>query len=152
MTVAACCLATTVSVEGLRALLEGSGGRGSYRDDHPWLVARDLWRASREAGDRVGIVFASGSPLRLSHWGWVETLEVLELHRSSWATACAFTPLEPVNPIFQEVDSLFLQPTAERLQRERVEDIARHRYPLSMAELHPYAICETPPFMLTGHD
>lgn len=140
------CLCTTVSAEALRALLESSG-RGTYRDDQPWLVARKLLTRCQEQRQRLPIVFASGAPARFSHWSFVEELEVLELHRSSWATACTFSRLAPVNPIFTELDSLFLQPTAERLERERTEGIPTHRYPLTAAELHPYAICETPPFI-----
>lgn len=146
MTISPLCVCTTVSARGLEALLESSG-RGTYRSEHPWLVARRLWREGASAGQRLPIVFATESPLALSHWAFLEEIEVLELHRSSWATACSFTPLTPVNPIFTDIDSLFLQSTAERLERERVEGIHQHRYPLTAAELHPYAICETPPFM-----
>lgn len=146
MLISPVCLCTTVSAEALRALLEG-GGRGTYRDEHPWLVARDLLARCEASQQRLPIVFATGRPLAHSHWAFVESLEVLELHRSSWATACTFSRLAPVNPIFQEIDSVFLQPTAERLERERAEGIPQHRYPLTAAELHPYAICETPAFI-----
>jgi hypothetical protein len=141
------CLCTTVSEKALQALLEASG-RGTYRDTHPWLVAADLLRLAEAAGQRLPVLFAAGRPLQFSHWGFVETLAVVELHRATWETACTFTPLKPVNPIFQEIDSLFLQPTAEQLTRERLEDIHQHRYPVTEAELHPYAICETPAFIV----
>jgi hypothetical protein len=147
MNIDPCCICTTVSDKALRALLEASG-RGTYRDDQPWLVARDLLIAGEAAGRQLPILFAVGQPSRFSHWGFIETLQVVELHRATWETACTFTPLKPVNPIFEAIDSLFLKPTAEQLDRERLEGIPQHRYPLTEAELHPYAICETPAFIL----
>lgn len=147
MNIAPYCLCAVVSDKALAALLEASG-RGTYRDDHPWLVAADLVAEARRRDERMPILFAAGKPARFSHWGFVESLEVLELHRSSWTTACAFTPLKPVNPIFEAVDSVFLKPAAEQLERERREGIHAHRYALTEAELRPYAICETPAFVL----
>jgi hypothetical protein len=141
------CLCTTVSDKALKVLLEASG-RGTYRDTHPWLVARDLLRQAEAAGARLPVLFAAGRPLLFSHWGFVESLAVVELHRATWETACTFTPLKPVNPIFCDIDSLFLKPTAEQLARERLESIHQHRYPVTEAELHPYAICETPAFIV----
>jgi hypothetical protein len=140
------CLCTTVSEKALAALLEASG-RGTYRDSHPWLVAADLLRQAETEGRRLPVLFAAGQPLHFSHWGFVETLAVVELHRATWETACTFTPLKPVNPIFQDIDSVFLKPTAEQLARERLEHIHQHRYPVTPAELHPYAIGETPAFI-----
>lgn len=140
------CLCTTVSEQALKALLEASG-RGTYRDTHPWLVAAELLRASEAAGQRLPLLFATGRPLEFSHWGFVESLAVIELHRATWETACTFTPLKRVNPIFEQLDSVFLKPTAEQLARERLESIHQHRYPVTEAELHPYAICETPAFI-----
>lgn len=147
MSIAPYCLCTVVSDKALQGLLEASG-RGTYRDDHPWLVANDLLTACQAAGQRLPLLFAAGNGPTFSHWGFVERLEVLELHRSSWSTACGFSALHPVNPIFEAIDSLFLKPTAEQLERERREGIHQHRYPLTLAELRPYAICETPPFIL----
>jgi hypothetical protein len=141
------CLCTTVSEKALKVLLEASG-RGTYRDDHPWLIAADLLRDAEAAEQPLPVLFAAGQPLRFSHWGFVETLTVVELHRATWETACKFTPLKAVNPIFEEIDSVFLKPTAEQLARERREGIHQHRYPVTLAELHPYAICETPAFIV----
>lgn len=147
MSIAPYCICATVSEKGLQALLEVSG-RGTYRDDHPWLVARDLLTEAGQAGARLPILFATGSPSRFSHWGFIESLEVVELHRSTWETACGFTPLKPVNPIFEAIDSVFLKPTAEQLARERLEEIPHHRYPVTEGELRPYAVGETPAFIL----
>lgn len=147
MTVAACCICTTVAGKALQALLEASG-RGTYRDDAPWLVARDLLDDSNRDGLRLPILFAAGQPSRFSHWGFIESLEVVELHRATWETACRFTPLKAVNPIFESIDSVFLKPTAEQLTRERLEGVPQHRYPVTEAELRPYAIGETPAFIL----
>lgn len=141
------CICTTVSAKALSGLLE-AGGRGTYRDDHPWLVARDLLTVAGGEDARLPILFASGHPAQFSHWGFIESLEVVELHRATWETACRFSPLKAVNPIFEAIDSLFLKPSAEQIDRERLEGIHQHRYPLTEAELHPYGICETPAFIL----
>ncbi len=141
------CICTTVSEAALQALLE-SGGRGSYRDNHPWLVAREFLERAEAAGERLPVLFAVGAPPRFSHWGFVESLEVVELHRATWETVCTFSALKPVNPIFEAIDSLFLKPSEEQRAREQREAIHQHRYPLTVAELHPYAICETPAFVL----
>jgi len=140
------CVATTVSSEALKVLLESSG-EGKYRDTHPWLAALDLLDAARSADAMLPVLFASGQPSRFSHWGCVTDLAVVELHRATWETVLSFTPLEPVNPIWVELDSVVLKPTAEQLDREVRENIHRHRYPVNEGEIHPYAICETPAFI-----
>lgn len=146
MEIAPYCIAAPVSGKALQALLEASG-RGTYRDSQPWLVARELLERCHAAGMRLPILFAAGSPARFSHWGFIERLDVVELHRATWETACAFTPLKAVHPIFEDIDSVFLKPTEEQSSRERLEGIAQHRYPVTEAELRPYAICETPAFI-----
>jgi hypothetical protein len=147
MSAYAYCICTSVSEKALQALLE-VGGKGSFRDDHPWLVAQDLLRHAEDLGQRLPVLFAVGMPARLSHWGFVDTLAVVELHRATWETVCSFAELHPVNPIWTNLDSVFLKPGEEQLKRERLEAIRQHRYPLTNAELHPYAICETPAFIL----
>ncbi|MGE0622692.1 MAG: hypothetical protein AB7I04_24015 [Pseudomonadales bacterium] len=140
------CLCTTVSAKALSALLE-SHGQGKYRDTHPWLVALDLLDVARAAGQRLPVLFATGQPSTFSHWGYVEDLAVVELHRATWETVLSFSPLVPVNPIWTDLDSVLLKPTAEQLEREVREGIHKHRYPVTEGEIHPYAICETPAFV-----
>ncbi len=140
------CLCTTVSGEALKALLEASG-EGKYRDTHPWLVALDMLDAARAARERLAVLFASGQPSAFTHWGFVEDLAVVELHRATWESVLSFTPLAPVNPIWTDLDSLLLKPSGEQLEREAREGIHQHRYPVTEGEIHPYAICETPAFI-----
>ena len=144
------CVCTTVAAKSLQALLEASG-RGRYRDDHPWLVARELLVAANDLDEQVPILFATiGSPTEFSHWGFLQAIEVVELHRGQWETYCTFTPLHPVNAIWSSLDSVFLKPSGEQLRREELEQIHQHRYALSEGEVHPYAICETPAFILAA--
>ena len=143
------CVATTVSGEGLKVLLESSG-QGKYRDTHMWLAALDMLDAARAAEQELPILFATGQPSAFSHWGFVTDLAVVELHRATWETVLAFTPLTPVNPIWVDLDSVLLKPTAEQLDREVREGIHQHRYPVTEGEIHPYAICETPAFIGQG--
>jgi len=141
------CICTSFSEKALSSLLE-AGGRGKYRDDHPWIVAKMLWDQAREAGQQLPVLFAVGQPGTFSHWAFIERLTVVELHRATWETECGFSALAPVNPIWTTLDSVFLKPSDEQLSRERLEGIRQHRYALTSAELHPYAICETPAFIL----
>lgn len=141
------CLCAVVSDKALAALLE-AGAQGTYRDTHPWLVAERLLADSRDRGQRLPVLFAAGRPAQFSHWGFVEALQVVELHRATWESALSFTTLKPVNPIFEAVDSVFVKPSGEQLDRERLEGIHQHRQALTEPELHPYAICETPAFIL----
>ena len=143
------CICTTVGEKALTVLLENTGS-GSYKDTHPWLVALEMLDAARATDARLPILFATGQPSAFSHWGFIEDLAVVELHRATWETVCDFSALKPVNPIWTELDSVFLKPSGEQLKRESVEAIHQHRYPLTEGEIHPYAICETPPFVV--HD
>ena len=141
------CICTTVSTKALKVLLEGSG-QGSYKDTHPWMVAADFLERATAAGQRLPILFASGQPSEFSHWGYIEDIAVVELHRATFESVCDFSPLQSVNPIWLSLDSVFLKPSEEQLQREAREGIHQHRYPVTEAEIHPYAICETPAFIL----
>ena len=141
------CICTTVASKALTALLESSG-RGSFRDEHPWLVAKELLEVARSRDEALPVLFATDTPSVFSHWGYVESIDVVELHRAHWETRCAFTPLQPVNPIWHGIDSVFLKPSPEQLRREELEGIHQHRYALTEGEIHPYAICETPAFIL----
>lgn len=146
MPVAACCICTVVAAKALSGLLEASG-QGVYRDDHPWLVARERLIDARERGERLAVMFAVDQPLRFSHWAFVKSIDVRELHKGAWETRCAFEPLQPVNPIWEAIDSVALAPSAEQLHREKVEPVRKHRQLLDAGLIHPYALCETPAFI-----
>lgn len=149
------CICTVVAAQALKSLLEaaqelgGSGpaGQGIYRDSHPWLVARELLDQATSRGERMPVMFAVDAPLRFSHWAHVRAIEVQELHKGTWETRCAFEPLEPVNPIWEPLDSVVLAPSAEQRHRERIEPIKKHRQLLDAGLIHPYAVCETPAFI-----
>ena len=99
------------------------------------------------AGEREGPAPRGNGPLRFSHWAHVRSIEVHELHKGAWETRCAFAPLEPVNPIWEPLDSVVLAPSAEQCHRERVEPIKKHRQLLDANLIRPYAVCETPAFI-----
>ena len=149
------CICTVVAAQALKSLLEaahelggpGPAGQGIYRDSHPWLVARELFDQATSRGERMPVMFAVDAPLRFSHWAHVRAIEVQELHKGAWETRCAFEPLEPVNPIWEPLDSVVLAPSAEQRHRERIEPIKKHRQLLDAGLIHPYAVCETPAFI-----
>ena len=147
MNAAPWCIAAVVSEKAIIGLLEG-GGAGLYKDSHPWLVAKDLSESVIAADQALPIVFATGQPLAFAHWSLIERIDVVELHTGKWETACRFGALKPMNPIFSELGSVFLKPAGEQLERERREALGQHRTALDETHIHPYAICETPAFIL----
>jgi hypothetical protein len=55
-----------------------------------------------------------------------------------------------MHPIWRDIDSVALKPAAEQLERERREGLHQHRFHLSSRLIRPYAICETPAFLLAS--
>lgn len=140
------CIVVTVSAKALAAILE-NGGRGSYRDDRPWLIAAEMLRAARDQHEVLPLILATGSPLELTHWAAIRDVDVDELRKGSWASRCDFDDLRSVSPIFTALDSLMLKPGDDALRRERLEDVRPWRHALDERHIRPYAICETPAFI-----
>ncbi len=144
------CIATIVTHKAIDAMLEGSG-QGSYRDDHPWLVAQKIFTQASQADVALPILFASKADdghAHMSHWAWIDDIEVVELHRGQWESRCRFGVLKPMNPIWADIDSIFIKPSQEQLDRESLEGVRVYRTALDEHHIHPYAICETPQFII----
>jgi hypothetical protein len=139
-------IATCVSADALAAFLE-AGRQGTLRAEHPWLVAAELLQAAQAAGARLPLLLATEKPLELRQWAWITRIDVIELRRGRWETACDFRDLAPMNPIWSELDSVLVKPGDDELRRERVEGIRQHRIALDAQRIHPYGICETPAFI-----
>jgi hypothetical protein len=142
------CLVTAVPEKSLAALLD-AGGSGTYRDTHPWLIAREMKQEADEAQQTLVLLIASRLPLEITHWTTVLRIDVVELHRGTWETACDFGVLAAVPEIWSSLDSLMLKPGDDQLRREALEPIRKHRQLLDEKHLLPYAIVETPPFLVT---
>jgi hypothetical protein len=140
------CLVTAVAEKSLAALLD-AGGAGTYHDAHPWLIAREIKAAADASGETLVLLIASRHPLEITHWTPIARIDVIELHRGAWETACDFGALAPVPEIWAALDSLILKPGDDQLRRERLEPIRQHRQLLDEKHLLPYAICETPAFV-----
>ena len=140
------CIAVTVSAKALTAILD-NGGRGAYRDHHPWLIAEELLQAAQDQGAVLALILASGSPLELVHWAAIREIDVEEFHKGSWESRCHFDALHPVSPIFTALDSLMLKPGDDALRREQLEGVRPWRHALDERHIRPYAICETPAFI-----
>ncbi len=143
------CIATVVTEKAVEAMLEVSG-TGSYRDEHPWLVAAQMLTEAQALGRELPILFATtsaGHGMHFSHWSVIRAIDVVELHRGQWESRCSFDRLQPFNPIWEAVDSVFVKPSQEQLERERLEHIKVSRQSLDEHHIHPYAICETPVFI-----
>jgi hypothetical protein len=140
------CIATCVSADALSAFLE-AGRNGTLRDEHPWLIAAELLQAARVAGARVPLLLATEKPLEFRQWAYIERIDVVEIRRGSWESACEFRELTAMNPIWNDIDSVLLKPGDDQLRRERLEPIRIHRFVLDAQQIHPYAVCETPAFI-----
>lgn len=138
------CIATVVTQNAIDAMLE-AGGKGSYRDAHPWLIAQEILRTRQP----LPILFAvqGDAPMHFSHWSMIKDIDVVELHRGQWESRCHFDVLQPINMIWEAIDSVFLLPGQVQLERELREDIRVRRAALDEHSIHPYAVCETPPFI-----
>jgi len=144
------CIATVVTDKAIDSMLE-AGGDGTYKDTHPWLLALDMFDAATQAGELVPILFASmhdDGRVTFTHWSTIDDLSVVELHRATWDTRCHFKSLYPMNPIFEPIDSIFIKASFEQMERERREGIRVSRKALDENHIHPYAICETPVFVM----
>ena len=143
------CIATIVTEKAIAALLEG-GGAGSYRDTSPWIVAKRLVEDAAAQEARVPIVLASKpetGPALFSHWAYITNIDVVELHRGQWESRVHFSKLQPINPIWEPIDSLFIKASSEQMAREQLEGLAVSRHSLDEHHIHPYAICESPAFV-----
>ena len=152
--VAPYCLATIVDPKGLAALLESArdaGTESSYTDSHPWKVAHRLLDRATALELSVPLLLAVEGALdasaTLSHWALISGIEIVELSGKRYTSRIGFGALEPVPAIFEPLDSLFLKPPSEQLEREYLEGIRSHRQALSETYIRPYAVCETPGFI-----
>ena len=143
------CIATIVTDKAIAAMLEGSGS-GHYTDESPWLIAREMLQVASRDNQLLPILFANkgqDSQAFFSHWSDIQDIDVDELHRGQWLTRCSFSQLQPFNPIFEAIDSVFLKASAEQMAREEQEGIRVYRQALDEYHIHPYALCETPAFI-----
>ena len=139
------CICCVVTEKALDAILDNAGA-GTYRDEHPWLVAKELLAEAKGVELDLPLLFATGDPLEFRHWTIIESIGIFD-HRGGFETRCSFRQLAPVNPIWTPLDSVALMPSAELRHREEVEPIRMHRQQLDESLIRPYAICETPAFI-----
>ncbi len=154
------CFATVVLDKALESLL-ASGAAARIKDEHPWLVAqRDFLRA-QDRQLRVPLLLArqlstrrqamthdaTSQQCEFSHWGYIRSIDVLELSGKRYLTEVRLGPLSEVSPLFAALDSVCVKPSEEQLLREKVEFVRTQRVPLTEQCLRPYAICESPGFI-----
>lgn len=140
------CLAVAVNGSALERLL-AEGDVGGYRDSHPWYVAAELLDTAKAQGQAFYLLLAAGSPLRLSHWAEVTGIEV-HRYASNRETRLSIGATGQVSPLFEELESVTLAPSAWQLEREQQEGLRVRRVHLDSQWIRPYAICETPAFLL----
>ncbi len=146
MTFADFAFATTVEAKSVESLLEVNVG-GRYRTVHPWYIAQEMLLAAQDEGLSVALLVATGEPGLFTHFTTIDQINVKRYTSGGTETELAFSPLVEINPIWEALDSVFLLPSAERVKRETVEQLRPARQAVTAHDLHPYAICESPPFL-----
>lgn len=141
-------LVTSIRKPSLDTMLEVSKA-GQIQSDHPWLVAQQLLEEAEQTHHFLPIllVVSDGSDLKLSHWGGVEHITLLQLSAGRWESRCRIRSLSEIHPIWCSLDSLHHKPSEEQLRRERDEGVRTVRWPLQASHIQPYGICETPAFI-----
>lgn len=147
--VAAYCLAAVVSEKAIKVVTD-NGGRGSYRDENPWLVAADWVADAQSRGEAVAMLLAAEDGERWLGWAWISDLTVVGLTAGRFDSRCEFTGLQLPSPIFEALDSVLLWPSEQRLEREAREGLSVLREHVKVADLHPYGICETPEYIIAA--
>ena len=150
MSISPHCIVVLVTQRAIESMLETSG-QGFYRDTHPWIVASQLMEHAQLEQSQLPIIFASvsdGQDAAYSHWSIIEKIDLLSLTSNRWESRCEFGALREVNPIWQDIDSVVHKASEVQLQREQLEGIRTLRLPLQETQIHPYAVCETPAFIL----
>ena len=141
------CVATTVEAKALQMILDGPASSGSFTQPHPWILAREeLMRAHARERDMV-VLFATTDTNEFSHWAAITEIEVREYQGSTSESIVHFGELQPIGEIWASLDAVFLKPSAEQLRREELEQVRPARTPLDAHYIHPYALCEAPPFL-----
>ncbi|MEZ5597697.1 MAG: hypothetical protein R3E84_15135 [Pseudomonadales bacterium] len=143
------CLATVTTAKAIDSLKENADA-GGYRDAHPWIVGRELWMQARDAGLRMPLLLAvqNGNRIGFSHYAWLTEIAVLSRQLGGHESVCRFEGLKPMHPIWEAIDSVTLQPTPAQVRREELEGLHQFRFHLTPQLLRPYAICETPAFLM----
>ena len=142
-------IATIVTTKAIEAMLEADA-EGIYKDEHPWLIAKELFEHARSINQDLPIMFACKDPNKrseFSHWSTIQDINVIELHKGKWASRVHFGQLSQFNAIWSEIDSIILKTSQEQMDRENKEGIRIQRNLLDENHIHPYAICETPAFI-----
>lgn len=142
------CLATHIDGRALERIL-AEGRIGGYRDTHPWYVGADLLAQAQGCDQTLVLLLASGRPPQFTHWAVIEDIEVHRL-ASTRETRLVLGALDTVSSLFAELESVTLAPSELQLRREQEENLRPRRVHLDPQWLHPYAICETPPFISVG--
>lgn len=140
------CFVTVTDQKALDAVHESGTSNGSFRDRHPWLVAHELLQLANENEELVPLLFVVEPDLKLKDWAIVRDIDVATYSGQAYKSHCSFELLRPVNPIFEELNSLVLLPSKEQIHREKLEPVRKYRQHLDELHVFPYAICETPAF------
>lgn len=141
------CVATTVDAKALRMILDTPTSGGSFTQPHPWILAREEHMRARSLERDMVVLFATSESPELSHWAPITEIEVREYQGSDAESIVHFGELQEIGEIWRSLDSVFLKPSAEQLRREELEAVRPTRTSLNAHHIHPYALCEAPPFL-----
>ena len=75
--------------------------QGNYKDEHPWLIAKELFEHASSINQVLPIMFAckdSSKNSEFSHWSAIQDISVMELHKGKWSSKVQFGQLSKFNP------------------------------------------------------
>lgn len=141
------CIAAVVADKALDGIRDNAG-QGIYADDHPWWLASDVTNAAAADDERVILLLASEDKDEWLGWALIRILSVVDLSAGGFRSQCQFEKLTLMPEIFRDLDSVYLLPAEHQLQREQREGLAAHRQGVTRRDLHPYALCLKPDFIV----
>lgn len=120
------CIYTIKHSDDLRATL-ANGGRDTYRERKKWVRAKQLLDEAKRAGKRLPVIFAPAEGT---------------FHLFAWALLDEVLPDETSSYTFSELQLFDPQPHKSTLRK------ASDGEPLDEWFIRPYAICQTPNYLI----
>ena len=144
------CIATLLNRATLDSILDQSN-LAKIKDSHPWVVAKRVTESAHLSNQACPLLIGSldeNSEQKLSHVAIIQSIELQKRSTSALFTEVEIRDIREINPIWEDLDSIALKPSFEQIERENEEGLRTFRYHLDSRTIVPYAICETPAFLM----
>ena len=144
------CIATLLNRATLDSILDQSD-LAKIKDSHPWVVAKRITELAHSNNQSCPLLIGSldeNNEQKLTHTAIIQSIEIQNRSTSALFTEIEIKDIRVINPIWENLDSIALKPSFEQNERENEEGLRTFRYHLDSRTIAPYAICETPAFLL----